>query len=170
MNYEEGVKYMISLSSRLANTQTKMHFDVENIRIEYPGYKGGGDYRLTLNGTAPTYASVVRSLYNFVTPINFNQVVDALEDMYLNGLNAKDCIFKQNVKELIYWITLQEEINYPQPEYFGRKLPFQRFYEAILAKLNFCSLEEVISRTNNHGRAQPILLSGIDHRIPSFYK
>jgi hypothetical protein len=79
-------------------------------------------------------------------------------------------IFTQSQKELIYWITLQEEINYPQPEYAGRKLPYQRYYEAILAKLGKCRFEDVIRRTNNHGTGKPKLFTNITNvRIPLFY-
>ena len=169
MNYDDGINYMISLHKKLTNTNIKEHFNVGKLQIEYPGYKKIGDYCLTINGKAPKHESIVKGLYNFVTPINFDVVVYALEDMYLHGLKAKTDIFKQTAKELIYWITLQEEINYPQPEYFGRKLSYQRFYEGALAKLNFCSLDDVISRTNNHGQIRPSLYTGVIGVVPIFY-
>lgn len=169
MNYAEGISYMVSLHRSLANTKAKEYITIGQILIEYPGYKKIGDYRLTINGKAPKHTSIVKGLYNLVTPVNFNDMADALDDLYLNGLRAKTEIFKQGAKELIYWITLQEEINYPQPKYFGRKLSYQRFYEGMLAKLGICTLDYVISRTNNHGNPRPPLINGIDGKVPSFY-
>lgn len=41
-----------------------------------------------------------------------------------------------DVEELthsMFWIVLQEDINYPMPKYEGRKMPFSRYMEAVWA-------------------------------------
>lgn len=169
MTYEEGVKYMVFLSEKLSATNPVGEFSYGKLTISYPGYKAVGDYKLTLNGKAPSHESIVRAVYRFVTVENSNRVIDALEDIYKNGLTATTQVFTQGTKELFYWVTLQEEINYPQPKYFGRKLPFQRFFEAVLAKLKVCSLELVVRRTNNHRAGKPKLFEGFTQKVPAFY-
>jgi hypothetical protein len=140
-----------------------------NLVIKYPGYKKNGDYRLSENGKAPKHEDIVTEIFSFTTDENFNGVTNFLDDVYANGLYAVSEVFSKSFKEKIFWITLQEEINYPQPQYAGRRLSFQRFYEAALAKKGICSLQEVIERTNNFGKQKPVLFKcdGIIH--PSFY-
>lgn len=168
MDYTQGVNHMVSLSQNLPNG-TRNYFMINGLRIDYPGYKKLGDYRLSINGIAPKHTDVVAFIYNKTTPQNHNEIKIALEDLYINGLNSTNITFSQSEKELIYWITLQEEINYPQPRYSGRKLPYQRFYEGSLAKLNYLTLTDVNNRTNNHGGSRPDLINthGITH--PNFY-
>lgn len=168
MNYTEGCTHMITLCKVLA-INTSSSFIVGKLRIDYPGYKKLGDYRLSFNGIAPKHTDVVDLIYNMTLNNNFNDLVNALDDLYNNGLHSSNVIFSQNQKELIFWITLQEEINYPQPRYSGRKLPYQRYYEAMLAKMGVISLSDVKNRTNNHGRIRPVLYSNFTFKLPSFY-
>lgn len=94
-----------------------------------------------------------------------------MDDVYTNGLNATSTAFPKTYKEKIYWITLQEEINYPQPGYQGRKLPFQRYYEGLLAKvITELDIIQVVNRTNNHAGPVPELFKIKGYPIPSFYK
>ena len=120
-------------------------------------------------GKAPKHEDIVIEIFNFTNEENFTGVVNFLDDMYVNGLFATSDLFSKKIKEKIFWITLQEEINYPQPQYAGRRLSFQRFYEAALIRKGICSLEEVIKRTNNHGKHKPELYKCDDIIHPSFY-
>ena len=161
---------MISLSQSLIEGD-RNYFMIGNLRIDYPGYKQKGDYRLSRNGIAPTHVNIVNGIYNMVTLNNFSDIKDSLGDLYINGLNSTNTFFSIEQKELIYWITLQEEINYPQPRYAGRKLPYQRFFEGALAKLGYLTINDVHSRTNNHGGRRPILFDCSSFKIipPIFY-
>ncbi|WP_222982523.1 hypothetical protein [Flagellimonas meishanensis] len=168
MNYQEGIEFMKGKASKLEPNESDS-FNVGNLTINYPGKKSIGDYRLTINGKAPTHTDVVYKIYNGTTTKNFNKVVHSLEDVYKNGLNATTKFFSKSFIELIYWITLQEEINYPPPK-LGRKLPFQRFYEGALAKVSSkCELNDVLAKTNNHGLGVPTLYSTDSFSRPSFY-
>lgn len=170
MTYPQGVKHMTDLCNALEKNK-KSHFTVGRLRIDYPGYKKKGDYRLSINGKAPTHINIVNGIYNMVTPQNFNDLKVALEDLYTNGLTSSNTFFTQAQKELIYWITLQEEINYPQPRYAGRKLPYQRFFEGALAKIGHLTLNNVHTRTNNHGGRRPVLFdcNSVNIVAPTFY-
>lgn len=168
MNYQDGVEFMKDKASKLEPNQSDS-FNVGSLTINYPGKKRPGDYRLTINGRAPTHTQVVLTIYKNTTAANFNDVVDFLDDLYTNGMKAKSTFFSKTFKELIFWITLQEEINYPLPK-LGRKLPFQRFYEGALAKVSKrVELESVLERTNNHGRSVPRKYPTDSFRKPSFY-
>lgn len=52
MNYSDGIKKMKSL---IGNGSFSPY---AGLKVDYPGYKGKGDYRLTKNGIAPTHIQV----------------------------------------------------------------------------------------------------------------
>ena len=168
MDYKEGCQYMVNLTNQLTSTDKKT-FTIGELSITYPGYKNDGDYKLTIDGLAPRHEDIVKEIYNYTTSKNFNNVVNFLEDVYENGTNATIRDILPNYKNKLFWITLQEEINYPQPRYKGRKLPFQRFYEAALVHKEIINLNDVNDRTNNHGNRIPRLLKLTDIKVPSFY-
>ncbi|HWL00236.1 MAG TPA: hypothetical protein VNQ55_09825 [Parapedobacter sp.] len=172
MTYEEGAQYMIDRCKALKESRALVDsFEVGNLRITYPGKKVPGDYRLSVNDRVIRHDEVVQSLYKKTTAANANELIDALEDLYVHGLRSENPCLPQPVKALIYWITLQEDINYPPASgYYGKKLSFQRFYEAILAKLGFLPIEEVVTRTNKHGGPPPPLLRIADRKHPVFYE
>ena len=159
---------MKDLVSQLEENESSS-FSVGELDINYPGYKGVGDYRLTINGVAPKHTDIVEEVYESTNRENIEEVIAFLDDVYTNGLNATSEIFSNEFSEKIYWITLQEEMNYPQPRYRGRKLPFQRFYEGALSKVSNLDIKRVKSRTNNHGSGVPQLLNINNYPIPSFY-
>ncbi|SFC04136.1 hypothetical protein SAMN05421747_103224 [Parapedobacter composti] len=170
MTYEEGVRYMIQLCTERRG-RGPCSFWVGKLLIEYPGYKAVGDYRLSIDGKAYTHEEMVWRLYHKTTGANAPSAMAALEDLFLRGLTSRYSFFGQDEKELIYWITLQEDINYPPDRgYQGRKLAYQRFYEAMLAKLGHIDIREVVRRTNNHFGPRPPLLriEGVNH--PIFYR
>jgi len=170
MNFEQGISYMRHLTEKLkASGSTFGYLRRDNLVIKYPGYKKNGDYRLSENGKAPKHEDIVVEIFNFTNAENFERVVSFLADVYANGLFATSNVLSKNFKEKIFWITLQEEINYPQPQYAGRRLSFQRFYEAALIKKGVCSLKDVIHRTNNHGKSKPELYKCDDIIHPVFY-
>ncbi len=126
--------------------------------IHYPGYKGNGDYKLTVNGQPPKHTDIVNTIVKLGRQVTLAQMTSFLDDVYANGLNATQVITGLS-KELLYWITLQEEINYPPPK-SGRKMPFQRFFEAALVVHHpspTITNAQVIARTNNHGGTRPVL-------------
>lgn len=168
MNYQEGIEHMQNIISGLEPNTTDS-FNVGNLTITYPGKKKKGDYRLTINGVPPTHTDIVRTIYNYTTSANFDQVVEFLDDVYKNGLNATSTLFPRSFIEKLFWITLQEEINYPSPQYQGRKLPFCRFYEGALSKISSVNLLNVLNRTNNHGSRVPNLYKTGSILRPSFY-
>lgn len=170
MDYAQGVIYMQQLVSSLESTgQTSGSFIVGDYTVKYPGKKRQGDYRFEKDGKAPTHVIIVNEIYQAVTDVNYQDVITYLEDVYNNGLNATNTTFDRSFTEKIFWITLQEEINYPQPNYAGRRLPFQRYFEAVLAKISMIDLGEVRRRTNNHGYSIPSLIPFSGVRIPCFY-
>ena len=171
INYAEAATLMIRLFEELKSTgKMSNSFKAGNLLITYPGYKAPGDYKLTENGIAPKHTDIVIEIYTAVTNETFDLVVDFLNAVYLNGLAAQSPLFTRSFTEKIFWITLQEEINYPQPAKAGRKLPFQRFYEGALAKIGITDLQTVLARTKNHGKKRPELLDSKQLRRPVFYQ
>ena len=169
MTYQEGLKKMRSL---IGETGT---FNVQdNICINYPGRFKPGDYRVTYeNGIAPTHAEIASMLSKLVTEnsYTFQELKEFLDDVYTNGTNTiYDDTSLENLKHLIYWTTLQEEINYPRAKgYAGIKLPFCRYFEAIYSTLlnSPFTIDEVIRRCNNHNQSRPELYSFLE--TPIYY-
>lgn len=159
MNYSEGINHMLQLSRTTGNFSP-----YNGIVINYPGYKHQGDYRLTVNeGSAPKHEDISIMLYNLISNniYTFQQLKHFLTDIYYNGTNTTyENNDLQYLQHLIYWITLQEEINYPRSSgYAGINLAFCRFVEAIYCtqpNINF-TIENVQTRCNNHGYKKPQL-------------
>jgi hypothetical protein len=171
MTYEQGVQQMKRLTDELKEKgESGGSFSVGELVIDYPGYKQHGDYKLSVNNEAPKHTSIVKEIFEHTNSENFQAVSHFLEDVYENGLNATTTVFSETFKEKIYWITLQEEINYPQPGRSGRRLPFQRYYEAALAKIGQADIEKVLYRTNHKGKGRPPLFEIKNTKIPTFYK
>ena len=146
-----------------------------NIIIHYPGYKKNGDYRLEIQGgTVPSHSDICKILHNLIVNnrYSFSVLEQLLEDIYENGTltDYEDRNLKY-LQNLIFWITLQEEINYPStnPRYAGRNLAYCRYVEAI-----YCTRENVsftigtvCDRCNNHKGPRPDLYVLPD--CPSIY-
>lgn len=169
MNYTEGIEYMLSLSNKEG-----LFSPYEGIVIYYPGYKRKGDYRLTVEGgNAPRHETISRMLYDLINKneYSFQQLKDFLIDIYYNGTNTTySSPNLQYLQNLIYWITLQEEINYPRNRGFaGINLAFCRFVEAIYSTQPYSNfnIRTVQLRCNNHNGPRPALYPLID--APDFY-
>lgn len=175
MNYDDGVKYMKNKCEQGSDTFLPERAYSE-LTITYPGYKGKGDYRVKIspNPTPPTHFNVCEYLYHGVAEKkwDYHEIVALLEDVYQNGTDID--VSKYNLDEveklitILFWMTLQDEINYPQPYYQGRRMPFSRYFEAIHCAAFGCrfTIEDIERRCNNIGN-RPIPYS--IKNAPSFY-
>lgn len=120
------------------------------INILYPGYNAGRkntyDYKVEYNGQALSHSDIVRDLYNksiqapdlrnelenFIVDLAFNG-----DDVNLNGYpNIRDFNWNgglpiNNIHSLVPILTLQDDINFPRPEFLGRRMCFYRYLEGI---------------------------------------
>lgn len=162
-NYDEGIKNM---KDKCKNGNKGVFCPEPNIypelEIHYPGYKKQGDYRLVIStlSSPPSHIDICDCLYDKVKNknCNYEELKRLLEDIYLNGTTINTINYKiynvEKIIALIYWITLQDEINYQQPRFQGRKMPFCRYFEAIYcAKYSNAdfTIEDVHDRCNNRG-------------------
>lgn len=79
------------------------------LKIDYPGYKGKGDYRLTKSGIAPTHAQLAEELYNLIRTkiFTYDELKNFLIDIYDNGTNTNYTNSQlEELKNSIFWITL----------------------------------------------------------------
>lgn len=169
MNYSEGIRHILSLVGENGSFSP-----FADIVIHYPGRGKKGDYRLTVQGgEAPTHAQMSRRLYNLINGNNYSyqQLKHLLSDIHSNGTNTDyiDLNLKY-LQHLIYWITLQEEINFPRSKgKSGINLAFCRYLEAIYSSqpLSNFTIEDVEARCNNYGQPKPPLY--IINDSPDFY-
>lgn len=174
--YQDGIRFMKELcagtSSGVFRPESNMWPELE---IHYPGYKKCGDYRLVLSDikTPPCHTDICKLLFKLVKDktCTYNELAALLEDIYINGtmVNISQYLYSETAKivVLIYWITLQDEINYPQEKgYSGMKMPFCRYFEAIYCAKHDLQIDQVLSRCNNRGY-RPALYN-ISH-APIFY-
>lgn len=119
-------------------------YPTEGLAIKFPGRKKSGDYLVLAAGNALTHSQMCMVVATYILNGNmtYEYAVNFLEDTYENGLrNREDDPERQYLKMLIFWTTLQEEINYPQSEWNryhtamkqGRSRSFNRYAEAIAA-------------------------------------
>ncbi|HRU97823.1 MAG TPA: hypothetical protein P5092_10400 [Ruminococcus sp.] len=175
MNYEEGIQYMRNLVANNQRGQFTPYNNYPELVIKYPGYKQPGDYRMEINGEAITHADISSFLYNRSSGL-YREYVQLLDDIYNNGTSVVSSQHPQidncdKLIHLIYWTTLQEEINYPQSNGAnGRRLAFCRYFEAVFAANHSgITINQVMLRCNNHGGTVPSLIDvGFEVR-PSFY-
>jgi hypothetical protein len=93
-----------------------------------------------------SYQAVDQSLIRCATDAHTR-----LGKTYKSTANQFDLTFEELFNS-IFWIVLQEDINYPMPRYQGRKMPFSRYLEALYCFESEHSLDEVIDRALVEGR------------------
>lgn len=152
----------------------------DNIILWFPGLKDNGmkhkgDYALAYNNKEIKHEEICELIAEDVcknTKIREQRYgfwVNLLEDVYYNGLiNIQN--YKNNDQEfarLVFWITLQEDIN--KKEKLGRLNPFCRYAEALATLLDGSkySMESVKHRCLSR---EPHLLDEWEiSNCPSFY-
>lgn len=143
----------------------------EGIILYYPGKKNRGiDYVLRLNGKIVYHSDIANVFYTYGQQGYTNGLVDFLVNLYTygllanheNNLPANITILGENLtfeefKHLVYFTILQEDINYPRPDFYGIAMPLIRFLEAIIASSQpeLIDFSTVIKRINNHGGPPP---------------
>ncbi|UXH46432.1 hypothetical protein N5C46_10435 [Rossellomorea vietnamensis] len=104
-------------------------------------------------------AIILQNLYFDFPPLkrlNFNE-----EELYISTYSGYGL---PEIVSFIKWCTLQEDLNYPPSNNYGKDdwgkdLLFARYFEALYAGLyqNQELLKEVVNRTNNHNSVKPNL-------------
>jgi hypothetical protein len=89
----------------------------------------------------------------------------ALGKTYNSSANQFDLTFEELLKS-IFWIVIQEDINYPMPRYQGRKMPFSRYLETLHCFEGSHTLNEVIHRALLEGEV-PKDWHGMDYSFRS---
>ena len=176
MNYSQGITYMKNLCQNGSGTFSP-ESTYPKLIVSYPGYKQNGDYRVNIStlGAAPTHFDVCQHIYDGIQngTNNYHLIVQLLEDIYENGTDIDFSNYAINNVEkltvLIYWMTLQDEINYPQPRFQGRRMPFSRYFEAAYCAYSpkcTYNMSDVEARCSNRGnRPTPYNIVG----VPAFY-
>ncbi|WP_312471216.1 hypothetical protein [Neobacillus sp.] len=139
----------------------------------------------------PKHTEIVEDLFNKIASVQnedtrkktYNALATILQNIYFDLYPFKRLNMKEEDKyqkeykgfslpelvTFIKWCTLQEDINFPSNNNYGKDdwgkdLLFARYYEAINAGLYQDSrlLKQILVRTNNHGQDKPALM---DKRI-----
>ena len=161
MTYQEGVKRVKDWIDNGVDSPIDI-FD--GISLKYPGKKRQYDYFLECDFiNNPRHPDVYNYLIENIIDMNFSyhEAINMLEEVYKNGITNPSINPRlEKCKQLIYWITLQEEINYPESQgYKGVRLPLSRYFEALYVTFEdeLAPLEEIDRRSNNHGQSVPPL-------------
>lgn len=143
--------------------------DSSQLAIRYPGYKTTQtkcDYCVYLvdkAGEHPvSHVEIMNDLYNKTTMQNFGHMKQYIENVATIGRDVKIDIsllsaykdgFPFNVlTDLMFYIAIQEDINYPGSRFQGRKMCFYRYLEAIYCKVHTNhSIEEAIKKATAYG-------------------
>ena len=144
--------------------ELEVYADMTKLAIRYPGYKTTQtrcDYCVCLvdrEGEHPiSHVEIMCDLYDKTTEYNFEYMKRYIEDVAKTGRNVgvsisletafeKGFSFEQ-LTDLMFYIAIQEDINYPERYYQGRKMCFFRYLEAIYCKVSSThTLNEAIFR------------------------
>ena len=144
--------------------ELETYSDRTKLAIRYPGYKTTKtkcDYCVYLvdrRGEHPiSHVEIMNDLYGKTTIQNFNNMKKYIEDVARVG---RKVIINRELEEtieigfsfeqltdLMFYIGIQEDINYPERYYQGRKMCFFRYLEAIYCKIyTNHTLKEAVSR------------------------
>lgn len=143
--------------------------EYKKLAIRYPGYKTTRTkcdycvYLVDYEGEKPiSHTEIMNDLYHKTTEGNYNDVINYVENVASVGLeiNEQDYMdidfsngfdFKE-LTGLMFYIAIQEDINYPEQRYQGRKMCFYRYLEAVYCKVhNNHNLYEAVEKANARG-------------------
>ncbi len=125
----------------------------KKLAIRYPGYKTTKtkcDYCVYLvdeEGEKPiSHVEIMQDLYDKTTPQNYELMKSYVEAVarYGKGIEVPDSLQNsynygftfEELTSLMFYIAIQEDINYPEAHYQGRKMCFYRYLEAVYCKVN----------------------------------
>lgn len=116
---------------KFSNTMTIINSNSLRVCIKYPGKKKRGDYRLELNGVPISHSSICKNLVGFINDgiFSYDEIKHILEETYSYGYVVVNRNRERQLRALLFWITLQENTNYPDHE--GILMPYKRYAEAI---------------------------------------
>lgn len=146
----------------------------KRIAIRYPGYKtksNRSDYCVYLvdeYGEHPiSHVEIMNDLYQKTTPQNYELMKQFVEAVALYGKDIRipeflyeaeaDGFTFEELTSLMFYISIQEDINYPMPRYMGRTMCYFRYLEAVYCKVNSHHLmEDAIEKaTRRYGPPAP---------------
>lgn len=147
--------------------------DSLQLAIRYPGYKTTQNkcdycvYLVDKDGEHPiSHVEIMSDLYNKTTVHNFQYMKQYIEDVATIGRDVNIDIslipvfengfsFKV-LTDLMFYIAIQEDINYPGERLQGRKMCFYRYLEAIYCKVHTNhQIEEAVNKATAHGYIPP---------------
>ncbi len=175
MDYKTGKEYMEKLAAQEGQgmfSPDKNH----NIIIEFPGKFKPGDYVMKVC-EVPAHTELWDRVFK-CSKGKLIEFVAFLDDIYLNGTDIDLSKYtaidnSEYLMQLIFWETLQEDINYPPP-FQGRKLTFCRLYEAVVfsqTPITDAQIQALRNRCNNHKSGIPSLYQIPSHiPKPCFYQ
>lgn len=165
---------IIELTSNKDNLKSyyqvlETYSDDSELAIRYPGYKTTRtkcDYCVYLVDEGDehpiSHVEIMYDLYNKTTEHNFQLMKKYIEDVAEVGrdinvhtslLPAFEIGFSfEKLTDLMFYIAIQEDINYPKVHFQGRKMCFYRYLEAIYCKVHTTHrIEEAIYKATAHG-------------------
>lgn len=156
LTYEEGKQWVKAHCIKDKNGERLITQVYPGLQICYPGKKESGDYILFVHDRVLKHSDICVILvsYIYLGKLTYDEAIDLLEDVCRNGCKNDESV-PDEIKaftRLLFWATLQEEINYPQPRFEGRRMSFKRYAEAALStrKDSPLKLKEVMERADDY--------------------
>jgi len=176
MNFspEDAIEFCKEMYAIAKEKNTKITVSINgNASLNFPGYKKSkGDYALELpqsfiysklpsRSHKPSHGDIASYLNDNVNAENYSEVVSILNHLYNKGTKsyfrtASAHFFEPWLQDIVFWTSLQEEINYPLAQ--GKNMAYSRYFEGLLAAFpdSKIKLYDVLNRCKNHnGKAPP---------------
>lgn len=159
-----------SMNNLKSNYQVlEIYEDSSQLAIRYPGYKttrNKCDYCVYLvdeDGEHPiSHVEIMYDLYDKTNMQNYQHMKRYIEDVAIAGrnVNIHPSLFEtfehgfsfEKLTDLMFYIALQEDINYPDERFQGRKMCFYRYLEAVYCKVyDNHRIEDAVDKAIVHG-------------------
>lgn len=143
--------------------------DSTRLAIRYPGYKTTRNkcdycvYLVNEDGEHPiSHVEIMYDLYDKTTVQNYQYMKRYIEDVATIGrdVNIHTSLFQtfehgfslEKLTDLMFYIAIQEDINYPGERFQGRKMCFYRYLEAVYCKVHTNhQIEDAVDKAIAHG-------------------
>ncbi len=175
LSYAQGKEKMITLYERYIKVGKTAYKVGDSVKIITPGNKKRGDYRVEVYGHSLTHKEMCLKIFSYITEgiVRCEEMCHMLDWIHDNGFerSERDNRLILELKRQIYWLTLQEDINYPiEDQKLGHMHPLFRYAEALVVAQGKPSLTKVYDNVDSKTPKGIQLFDTRGVIVPSYYK
>lgn len=153
MNHSDAKDFIRGLfvQNNVTNDTEKHSLTIDiddDVIIQYPGKKYPNcnfDFRVDFNiineNICFTHEEIAEMVLEYRHNHELKDIISDLNNIFHEEKGGDTCceVFSEKIKNLIFWVSVQEDLNYPSN--FGRKMCFHKYFERL-----FLSKEQIFNK------------------------